>query len=131
MSHILSPWSKGLFDQAIVQSGPVYEFGFLHASKPRAYYANKVIEDLNKDTDVDQLDSEQKLELLQEAPIEELIKRNNLFEKFMFTNIPWVPSVDANTENPFFPKRLEELLSEGEFNKVTLEIRTIIKTKSC
>ncbi len=120
MSHILSPWSKGLFNQSIVQSGPVYESGRLQASKARSYYANKIIDDMNSNIDVNNLDSEEKLKFLQDSPIEEIVKRNSLFEKFMFINIPWVPSVDLHTADPFFPKTLEDLLREGVFNKVNM-----------
>ncbi len=118
LSHVLSPWSKGLFDKAIIQSGPMSDNPFFHFSKAPSEYANAVLEDLEPEDDLDQLDSQQKLDILQKVSVEELVKRNALFEKFMFVRLPWLPIVDAHSSKPFLPKSPKELLSEGSFNKV-------------
>jgi carboxylesterase type B len=118
MAHIVSPWSSGLFHKAIVQSGPFTDNPLLHFSHPPLHYAKEVIQDLNQDTDLDNLNSVQLLELLQNAPLEELVARNAFFEKFMFMRLPWKPIVDKHSSRPFIPRDPTELLSEGSFNKV-------------
>ena len=46
MAHLVSPWSKGLFQKAIVQSGPLVSAKVLHMSHPPEHYAKIMIEDL-------------------------------------------------------------------------------------
>ncbi len=91
--------------------------GFLHLSKPPGEYAQKVIEDLDPELDLDEENSEQKLEMLQKLPVEEIVKRNALFEGMMFIGIPWLPIVDSHSSQPFIPKSSKVLLPEGSFNK--------------
>jgi len=121
MAHILSPWSKDLFHQAIVQSGAITDLRNLIPSHPPEYYARQVLEDLEVEDDLDQLDSLQLLQILQKVPANQIVQRNGLFEEFMFALVPWKPIVDGNhASKPFIPDDPRILLAEGNFNKVPI-----------
>ena len=85
-----------------------------------ASFCRQLLEDLDPEDDLDQLNSLQLLQILQKTNAKELVKRNALFEEFMFTLIPWKPIVDKFASNPFLPDDPRVLLSEGEFNHVPI-----------
>ena len=122
MAHLVSPWSKGLFHRAIVQSGPLVSAKVLHMSHPPEHYAKIMIEDLETEDEIEQLNSLQLLDLLQNVPLKDIVARNGLFEKFMFMSIPWKPLVDNYASKPFIPTDPKILISEGNYNQVPIMI---------
>lgn len=120
-AHLLSPWSKGLFHRAIIQSGRLIDLkGLIPSIHPPEYYARFLLEDLDPEDDLDQLNSLQQLQILQKVPVEDLVRRNALFEEFKNTLIPWVPIIDKFSSNPFMPEDPQLLLNEGNYNQVPI-----------
>ena len=72
--------------------------------------------------DLEQLNSLQILQELQKVPVQELVSRHGLFEKFMFTKNPWKPIVDNHASKPFIPDDPKVLVSDGQFNQVPIII---------
>lgn len=122
-AHLLSPWSRGLFQRAIIQSGRLIDLkSFIPSIHPPEYYARFLLEDLEPEDDLDQLNSLQQCQILQTVPVQDLVQRNALFEEFKNTLIPWVPVVDKFSSNPFLPNDPQLLLNEGNYNQVPIII---------
>ena len=124
MAHVLSPLSKNLFHRAIVQSGKLLDLRNDMPGHPGEYFARAVLDDLEPEDDLDQLNSVQFLQILQDLPVEEIVKRNGLFEEFMFVSNPWKPIVDSFASNPFLPDEPSVLLSEGLFGLMNNQLIT-------
>ena len=88
-------------------------------SHPPEHYAKLMIEDLDLEDEIDQLNSLQLLQTLQKVPVDQIVARNGMFEKFMFMSVPWKPLVDAYASKPFIPYDPKILISEGDYNKVS------------
>ena len=96
-------------------------------SHPPEHYAKLMIEDLELEDEIDQLNSLQLLQALQKVPVDQIVARNGMFEKFMFMSVPWKPLVDAYASKPFIPYDPKILISEGDYNKVSLRLHEMTR----
>lgn len=118
--HILSPESKGLFSQAIMQSGTVFS-SFLESSSQATSYGMRFAEKVGCDK------RNKIVECLKSTPVKELYEQLQMFDKdcplrddLGFTHLgPWKPVVDSFIEKPFLPKDPEEILKNKEENSVS------------
>ncbi len=122
MNHVVSPWSDGLFDQAISQSGPVVNAPSLQPSEGPSYYATTFVEAVG--CDATSANSEVMLRCLQTKPVEELLDKSRIFERYLFIPNPWKPVVDGGySSKPFVPVSIKEAFTTGKFKQVrTLRI---------
>ena len=59
------------------------------------------------------------LECLQKVPLEVLVSKADIFEKFLWTPNPWKPVVDNEySKRPFLPLDPMEAYREGKFHQV-------------
>jgi len=117
--HLISPQSKGLFSQAIMQSGTVLST-FMKSSKYSVKYGNKFAESVGCTKE------KNTVECLQTVPLKDLYSSLLMFDQdcpfrddlgFAYLG-PWKPSGDSFLGNPFVPKDPEDILKHGEDNNV-------------
>ncbi|KAK7086772.1 Carboxylesterase 5A [Halocaridina rubra] len=112
--HVLSPYSKGLFHQAILQSGnALAPFAIRSDHKLIASEVHKM---LNCSNGKMQEDSTVFLECLQRAPVEEVAYTAVRLLKWSFFPLYMVPRVDGD----YIPQHPVLLLQNGLFNKVNM-----------
>ena len=115
--QVISPLSKGLFQRAIIQSGPAINPSWGRNSKEQANtYGNMLLQALNCEGTPNN-----GLDCLQSKSMDEVI--NAMF--LNFNNPPsiwpdvlvWVPVPDSDyISDPFLPEDPETLLKTGQFN---------------
>lgn len=115
--HVLSPYSKGLFHRAIIQSGTST---CPWALNPKiAEYTRMLANHLNCPSDA----SRELLACLRTRKAEEIAGiRKHLTIGLGFGMFPlaFVPRIDAERSLPFVPAYPEELIAERKFNQVPL-----------
>ncbi|XP_023317064.1 uncharacterized protein LOC106658523 [Trichogramma pretiosum] len=107
----LSPMTKGLFRQAIIQSGTALNPWTQKSPNPREY-ASKVCALLGKNAE----SPEEILQVLGSADAIELSSlQHKVSEKTEMNKIilPWVPSTDDESNEPFMPIDVEMAAKEG------------------
>eukprot|EP00092_Neocalanus_flemingeri_P021127 GFUD01022894.1.p1 GENE.GFUD01022894.1~~GFUD01022894.1.p1 ORF type:complete len:581 (+),score=136.25 GFUD01022894.1:59-1801(+) len=119
--HLVSPQSKGLFHQAIMQSGTAIS-PYTSLSNPPAHYARSLATAVG-------CSGPDTVGCLQSASPGDLYKHILMFDEcsvradlgLTFPG-PWVPVVDNYLEEPFLPRDPEEILKDGKENKVPVMI---------
>ena len=111
IGHLVSPWSKGLFHKAIIESGPL-ALPFNQYNSPNKFYDKFV-------TDAHCEGAQYVAECLRSMPVETLLKIQEHITIIPFPHpfhylLPWMPTY-ANAEMPFHPYLA---FKGGEFNKV-------------
>jgi len=107
MAHIASPYSRGLFQQAISMSGVWGEIPFLHKSKKPSAYALDLATKVGCNVSPD-LSSDIAGCLRSKSP-EQLIKQAAASRLFSFLPEPFTPTWDGYMEAPVLPEPLHEV----------------------
>lgn len=107
--HILTPSSKGLFNKAIIQSGPFFS-QFNIASRAKA---DKHGETYVKHLGCDNLQGDELMSCLRDIPVEQAVLTSGLENKVSVAS-EWSPVYGT----PIVPKGAREALQSGEFNQV-------------
>ncbi|XP_046639314.1 venom carboxylesterase-6-like isoform X1 [Daphnia pulicaria] len=116
--HVLSPYSKGFFHRAIIQSGTAKCPWVLDT--PVGEYTKILAEHLDCPTAT----SSELLQCLRTRSAEDIvgIRRNIALPELGFGMFPmaFVPRIDRERKLPFVPARPEKLIMEKKFNQVPL-----------
>ena len=107
MAHMASPYSRGLFQQAIAMSGVWGEIPFLHKSKKPSAYALELANKVGCDVSPD-LSSDIAKCLRSKSP-ELLIREAAGMRLFSFVPEPFTPTWDGYMEAPLLPQPLHEV----------------------
>eukprot|EP00095_Tigriopus_kingsejongensis_P001175 maker-scaffold415_size178368-snap-gene-0.31 protein:Tk01175 transcript:maker-scaffold415_size178368-snap-gene-0.31-mRNA-1 annotation:"venom carboxylesterase-6-like" len=118
MTLMVSEAAKGLFHQAISQSGPLLHNPSTFLGENPAYYASSFIEAAGCDgSQTTQII----LKCLQKQDLENIVGHSNMFERFFLMPNPWKPIVDGNfSKDPILADHPKALLQSGKFNQVPL-----------
>ena len=120
-NHILSPISKGLFNRAIIQSGPAINPSWGRNTKAQALAYGEMFKTALNCED---------LTCLQSKPMEDILASMhlNLDNSPFPTPLVWQPVPDSDfISDPFLPKEASELMQSGQFNT---DIDVIIGTNA-
>ncbi|XP_043248949.1 juvenile hormone esterase-like [Colletes gigas] len=117
MYHVLSPMSTGLFHQAIAQSGsPLCPWAY----KPPTV-SNVAAYELGAILGIAAANNTHLLDRLKRQPAIDIVQGSNrvsVANGFTPIIIPFAPTIEVGTENPFMPQCPISLLQSGKFNKV-------------
>jgi carboxylesterase type B len=117
MNHVVSPWSRGLFDQAIVQSGPFVPSPSVSPSEGPSYYGSTLVEAVGCDAAA--ASTAKMLKCLQSKTMEEIMDKSRMFERYLWIPNPWKPFVDGGySSKPFLTETVKEALEAGRFEQV-------------
>ena len=114
---MLAPAARGLFSQAVLQSGSVINDPSSHFGESPAFYAAGAIDAVGCEAGVS---SEDVLACLREKSADEIVSQTGLYEKFFNTFSPWKPVVDANfSSSPLLPDEPINLFMAGKYQSVS------------
>ena len=119
--HILSPLSKGLFQRAIIQSGPPLSFGM---GIQDGATAQGLFYDLAGKLHCPELP----LRCMAFKSVESIVRHSQLYTNEPY-DLPliWTPVIEDFSPEPFLPKHPMDLLKSGEFNT---DVEVVIGTNS-
>jgi len=121
MYQVLSPLSRGLFTKAIAQSGAPFST-MRHSSREGK---NRMVAlSLAKYFDCDMTSDNSIFECLEGQSVESMLNANYLCVdgSYICTYDPWDAVVDTWSDRPFLPNLPDQLVINGEYNKVPMII---------
>jgi len=119
--HVLSPLSKGLFQRAIIQSGPPISFGI---GVQDGATAQGLFYDLAGRLHCHELP----LRCMEFKSVESIVYHSKLYSNPPYElPLTWMPVIEDFSPEPFLPKHPMDILKSGDFNT---EVEVIIGTNS-
>ncbi|XP_048507575.1 esterase FE4-like isoform X2 [Athalia rosae] len=110
--QLLSPLSKGLFNKAIMQSGTALDTWASMSESQSAEHLSRYLAALGKESS----DPKEIVEFLRTIPAENLMQTQldiTRPEDLLWVELPFMPSVDDKSKEPFMPRHPKEIGLEG------------------
>ncbi|XP_012262883.2 esterase E4-like isoform X3 [Athalia rosae] len=110
--QLLSPLSKGLFNKAIIQSGTALDTWSSMSESQSAEHLRRYLAAFGKEMS----DPKEIVEFLRTIPAEKLMQTQldiTRPEDQRWVELPFMPSVDDKSKEPFMPRHPKEIYSEG------------------